>query len=194
MYGLLGAFDVAIARDGASWLLVTPKGNGFLDNSATGAFKPLQPPPTADPSSSSSSVASRFCRFWFDSDWDRRPTPWSDLLAALLTIEPKAPVKLTGQTRRMVAELGGEREAVEVEVLLDESELCKVCYYCGEFESTRLGPEDAYRKIGGEGYTSTYSCHSCAGLPFVARSALRSKRKNEPPSVMNRVLQMFSWN
>ncbi|KAJ7864308.1 hypothetical protein B0H14DRAFT_2440780 [Mycena olivaceomarginata] len=149
---LKGAFDVAIARDGASWLLVTPKGNGFLETRQL-AHLNLSTPATADPSSSSSSVASRFCRFWFDSDWDRQPTPWSDLLAALLTIEPKAPIKRTGQTRRMVAELGGEREAVEVEVLLDESELCKVCYYCGEFESTRLGPEEAYRKIGGEGYT-----------------------------------------
>jgi hypothetical protein len=61
----------------------------------------------------------------------------------------------------MVAEIGGEREAVEVEVMMDESELCKVCYYCGTFESSQRGqPDEVYRKMGGDGFISTYSCES----------------------------------
>ncbi|KAJ6522490.1 hypothetical protein B0H19DRAFT_1277366 [Mycena capillaripes] len=187
---LLGALDVTVARDGTKWLLVTPKGNAFLYTRELAHLNHS----TTSGAISSSSEANRPC-IWFDSDWDRRPSPLSDLLAALLTIEPKAPIERTGRTRKMVAEIGGEREAVEVEVLMDESELCKVCYYCGAFESSQRGqPDEVYRKIGGEGFISTYSCESCMSLSFLTRNTLRSKRTDQPPPMIIRLLQMFSWS
>ncbi|KAJ6596945.1 hypothetical protein DFH09DRAFT_1023402 [Mycena vulgaris] len=168
------SFDATLARDGTKWLLVTPKGNGFLESRE---LAHLNYSTTSEPTTWSE--AKRPC-FWFDSDWDRRPQPWSDLLAALLAIEPgKAPIRRTGRTQKMTAEGGGEREAVEVELMMDEDELCKVCYYCGDFESNRLG-EEPYPKIRGDGYTSTYSCHSCTALPPRARNAERSKRTGVP--------------
>ncbi|KAJ6466808.1 hypothetical protein C8R45DRAFT_1020199 [Mycena sanguinolenta] len=168
---LKAAFDVTLARDGTKWLLVTPKGNGFME---TRQLAHLNHSATSTSGAITSSEAKRPC-FWFDSDWDRRPQPWSDLLAALLAIEPKAPLRRTGRTQKMTAELGRERDAVEVEVMLDEDELCRVCFYCGDFDSNRLGT-DPYQKFGGDGFTSTYSCHSCSALPLKARTAERSKR------------------
>ncbi|KAJ7635853.1 hypothetical protein B0H17DRAFT_1149650 [Mycena rosella] len=164
------AFDVTLARDGPKWLLVTPKGNGFLETRQLAHLNHSSETVTY-------SEAKRPC-FWFDSDWDRQPQPWSDLLAALLAIEPKAPLKGTGRTQKMSAEVGGERKAVEVEVMLDEDELCKVCYYCGDFETDRLGAE-TYSKVNGDGFTSTYSCPACTALPLKARNAQRSKRTSQ---------------
>ncbi|KAJ6504104.1 hypothetical protein C8R47DRAFT_1006897 [Mycena vitilis] len=152
---LKAAFEVALARDGTKWLLVTPKGNGFLESRQLAHL---------NYSSSSEAVTTpseqRPC-FWFDSNWDRQPQPWSDLLAALLAIEPKAPLRRTGRTRKMSADMGGEREAAEVEVMLGEDELCKVCRACGEFETARQGTEP-YHKAGRDGLSSTYLCHSCS--------------------------------
>ncbi|KAJ7881638.1 hypothetical protein B0H13DRAFT_1629944 [Mycena leptocephala] len=157
---LLDAFEVTLARDGTKWLLVTPRGNAFLYAREIAHLNYS----TSLGAISSSSEANRPC-FWFDSDWDRRPSPLSDLLTTLLAIEPKAPIQRTGRTRKMVAKIGGEREAVEVEVMMDESELCKVCYYCGVFESSRPGQcDEVYRKMGGDFFTSTYSCES-VGFP-----------------------------
>ncbi|KAF7369121.1 hypothetical protein MVEN_00239300 [Mycena venus] len=167
---LKAAFDVTIARDGTKWLLVTPKGNGFLETRQLALLNHS----TQTSETITWSEVKRPC-FWFDSDWDRQPQPWSDLLAALLAIEPKVPLRRTGRTKKMIAELGGEREAVEVEVTMDEDELCKVCFYCGDFESNRLGT-GTFSKFEGEGFTSTYSCHSCTALPLQARNAERSKR------------------
>ncbi|KAJ7883450.1 hypothetical protein B0H14DRAFT_3432902 [Mycena olivaceomarginata] len=169
---LKGAFDVTLARDGSKWLLVTPKGNGFLETRQLAHLNHSTASP--DAAAITWSDGNRPC-FWFDSDWDRQPQPWSDLLEALLTIEPKAPLRRTGRTQRMTAELGGERDAVEVEVMVDEDELCKVCFYCGDFDSDRLGAE-TYPKIEGDGFTSTYSCGSCTSLSLEARNAERSKR------------------
>ncbi|KAJ7035691.1 hypothetical protein C8F04DRAFT_1098169 [Mycena alexandri] len=154
---LKDAFDVTVARDGHKWLLVTPKGNGFLE---TRQLAHLNHSTTSE--AATWSETEHPC-FWFDSDWDRRPQPWSDLLAALLTIEPKAPLRRTGRTQKMTAEMGGEREAAEVEVMVDEDELCKVCYYCGELQSDRLG-EEAFSKVAGDGFTSTYSCPAVRSL------------------------------
>ncbi|KAJ7822884.1 hypothetical protein B0H14DRAFT_2598198 [Mycena olivaceomarginata] len=327
---LKAAFDVTLARDGSKWLLVTPKGNGFLETRQLARLNHSTASPDA-----------------ITCDWDRQPQPWSDLLEALLTIEPKAPLRRTGRTQKMTAELGGERDAVEgniphdarrdgtvdgtavdggrtvsrqyaitariprmgtwldavrmpalpegywmsnamiygpasgsegreagrrglmgsggiigidadgahiscgwrrhmrimareaiatyppylcqlppcrrqvtsrrsnrpsirprvdgtpvfitvrrrdgrlarvtasrrdgtvvrpsVEVMVDEDELCKVCFYCGDFDSDRLGAE-TYPKIEGDGFTSTYSCGSCTSLSLEARNAERSKR------------------
>ncbi|KAJ7173816.1 hypothetical protein C8R46DRAFT_123818 [Mycena filopes] len=167
---LKDAFDVTVARDGSKWLLVTPKGNGFLE---TRQLAHLNHSTTSE-AAATWSETNRPC-FWFDSDWDRRPQPWSDLLAAMLTIQPKAPIRRTGRTQKMTAELGGERDAVEVEVMVDEDELCKVCYYCGDLEIDRLG-EETFPKVAGDGFTSTYSCHTCTALPMKERKAQRAKR------------------
>ncbi|KAJ7492134.1 hypothetical protein FB451DRAFT_518155 [Mycena latifolia] len=166
------SFDVTLARDGPNWLLVTPKGNGFLE---TRKLAHLNYSTTSE--AVKWSEAKRPC-FWFDSDWDRQSKPWSDLLAALLAVEPKAPIRRTGRTQKMTAELGGEREAEEVEVMLDEDEMCKVCYYCGDFESNRLG-EKTYSKLEGDEFTSTYACHSCTSLSLEARNAERAKRPGQ---------------
>ncbi|KAF8152831.1 hypothetical protein K438DRAFT_1863899 [Mycena galopus ATCC 62051] len=185
---LKGCFNVTLARDGTNWLLVTPHGNAFLESREIARLNYSTAPDTPTHTSLAQANATRNRpTFWFDSDWDRRPTPWSDLLAALLAIEPRAPIRRTGRTRTMTAVMGGQRPAVEVEVMMEESELCKVCYYCGDFDSTRNGPLE-YSKIGGDGYTSTYSCQSCKGS-FVRRYALRSKRTGQPPSTIAGLLQ-----
>ncbi|KAK7055218.1 hypothetical protein R3P38DRAFT_3385341 [Favolaschia claudopus] len=173
---LKGAFDAALARDGPKWLLVTPKGNGFLETRHLAHLNHSTTPTSSNSSSNSTSAEGRPC-FWFDSDWDRKPHPWSDLLAALLSIEPKPPLRRTGRTQNMSmpAEEGGEREAVEVEVLLDEEELCHVCFYCGDLDTNRVG-EAPFAKVAGKGYASTYACSDCAALPLKARNAKRSER------------------
>ncbi|KAJ7135494.1 hypothetical protein C8R43DRAFT_1021272 [Mycena crocata] len=170
---LKGAFDATLAHDGSKWLLVTPKGNGFLETRQLAHLNHS----TAPSDAITSSDAGRPC-FWFDSDWDRRPQPWSDLLSALLTIEPKPPIQRTGRTQKMSAEMGGEREAVEVEMMLAEEELCKVCCYCGSFEIDRLG-EEKYSKVAGSEFTSTYSCHACNALSSKEKKALRSERASQ---------------
>ena len=148
---LKGAFDVAIARkDGSQYVLVLPVPSGFIDNRQIAVLN-YSTPPSSAPSPP---------RFWFDSDYDRKPDPFSSLLSALLVAEPKPPIKLTGHTQRMSAELGGEREAVEVELLLTEEELAKACYYCGEVETEWDIRDQPFKHNGGEGYASTYECAS----------------------------------
>lgn len=100
--------------------------------------------------------------FWFDSSWDRGVTAGPPLLSTLLSAEPRPPLRLTGSTQKMSIEgtLGGDREAVEVELLLSEDELCHVCYYCGKFEDMWEARDHYYTRNGGKGYMSTYSCGS----------------------------------
>lgn len=83
----------------------------------------------------------------------------------LLEGEPRAPVKVTGGKRVVQVEdskgterrKGKERVAVEVELLLEEDELARCCYYCGMPEND--GEKDhRFRRINGEGYESSYRC------------------------------------
>ena len=101
---------------------------------------------------------------WLDTDLDRRNknylTPVGGMLAGLKSVEPPV-IRPTGRTRKMHAATGGEREAAEVELLLSEEDLGRICYYCRAIETTS---DARYEKCAGEGHESVYCCYS-VGLP-----------------------------
>lgn len=151
---LKGVVEVAIARhENGLYSLVLPKTSGFVHSRQMAHLNYSTPPTLA---SVLHAPNGRPC-FWFDSDWDRKPSPLSDLLPALTSAHPRPPLRPTGRKQKMTAE-GVERVALEVELLLDEEELVSVCYYCGELESVWDIRDAPYRRIGGQGYASTYSC------------------------------------
>ncbi|KAJ7443409.1 hypothetical protein B0H11DRAFT_1826169, partial [Mycena galericulata] len=106
------------------------------------------------------------------------PNRLDELVEQLLTAQPRPPVKLTGgkmsigTTDRIGIQPG--RDAREAIVLLSEDELAHCCYYCGWPEVTYgEDPEEGesrYKKIGGEGYRSTYACCDCLEKSFFTRS------------------------
>jgi hypothetical protein len=63
-----------------------------------------------------------------------------------------------------VTEPSGEErleEAVEVVIMLSEDELAHCCYYCGMPEQVfgdHWDIDRVYKKIGGQGSSSTYGC------------------------------------
>jgi hypothetical protein len=66
-------------------------------------------------------------------------------------------VARTGRTRRVRRYSGGEVEAVEVEILLDEDQLSRGCRHCDDTElEHQPGPRPA--RVGGKGYASVYCC------------------------------------
>lgn len=103
----------------------------------------------------SSSPQNRPC-IWLDTELDRDERnlgPAGGMLAAMLAAEPPV-VKATGRTKTIHAALGGEREAHEVEILVQEDDLARFCYYCGGLQHAT----DIFERCGGEGYTSIYWC------------------------------------
>lgn len=102
-----------------------------------------------------SSPQNRPC-IWLDTELDRDERnlgPAGGMLAAMLAAEPPV-VKATGRTKMIHAALGGEREAHEIEILVQEDDLARFCYYCGGLQHTT----DIFERCGGEGYTSIYWC------------------------------------
>lgn len=57
----------------------------------------------------------------------------------------------------------GEREVMEVELMLEEDELARCCYYCGRPENDWDGDE-RFKHLGGEGYEATHRCPTVSTL------------------------------
>lgn len=138
-----GQVDFGIARAGSKYILVFAKGNGML---VTRRFSELNVDPPAPGSDGHQLI-------WFDAAIDRDPRnlgPVGGTLAALLAASPTV-IRLTGRVR-------GETQ--EVEVLLDEDELARVCSSCGLIESKT--EERRWQRHTGEGFESQYWCDMCA--------------------------------
>ena len=96
---------------------------------------------------------------WLDADLDRNFGAPGDVLVALKAADTQV-IQPTGRTQRMHAKQGGEREAHEVELILDEDRLARCCWYCDALEvDTDVRDNDRFRLCSGEGYASTYMCH-----------------------------------
>ncbi|KAJ6493807.1 hypothetical protein DFH09DRAFT_946932 [Mycena vulgaris] len=109
--------------------------------------------------------------------WLEPPVTWGSesgrealerLISQLLEAQPRPPIRLTGRRRSIprtddgVQRLGGE--AVEIVIMLSEDELAHCCYYCAQPEDER---DLRYKRIGGEGHSSTYGCpnvRTCFGI------------------------------
>ena len=95
---------------------------------------------------------------WLDSDMDH--SSWSisppgiDTLSALLHATPPV-IRATGRTRMMIAQPGGAKDAREVELLLEEDELSRMCRYCG---CTELAEAHRFRRCGGDDVRPEYVC------------------------------------
>ncbi|KAK7683493.1 hypothetical protein QCA50_013327 [Cerrena zonata] len=164
---LLGnVMDFSIARkDGSEFHLILSRSTGFTPtqqfarlNSTSPRFQPL-----------TLSKEGRPC-IWLDVDYERDPREFANqgaILEALLEAQPRAPIRLTGRKRTMSG-VGGEREAVEVEVMLEEDELARCCYYCGSPENDWDG-DNRFRRLTGEGYESTYRCLQCDKIWPISR-------------------------
>jgi len=113
---------------------------------------------------------------WLDSDIDRDERnlgPPGGMLSALLAADPPV-IKATGRMEMMHSSEGGLREASEVEILLSEEDLGRVCFYCGTIEVVW---DDRFKQCGGQGYDSLYWCDQCSKkstISRVASSALKS--------------------
>jgi hypothetical protein len=84
------------------------------------------------------------------------------MVRALLDAEPPV-VQKTGRTRATAIN-GGDREAVEIELLVDEDDLSRCCYYCGALETTSDVRDGRMERLSGEGYESTYCCSQVCGM------------------------------
>ncbi|KAJ7162235.1 hypothetical protein C8R46DRAFT_346396 [Mycena filopes] len=109
-----------------------------------------------------------------DSRPDETVGMWIERLAGL----PRPIVRPTGRRRQIPGADGGE--AVEVVIMLSESELAHCCYYCARPEQTwgagAQAQSDDFKKIGGEGYSSTYVCYNCPRNWFFTRVRSRLRR------------------
>ncbi|EJD51240.1 hypothetical protein AURDEDRAFT_182000 [Auricularia subglabra TFB-10046 SS5] len=138
-----GQVDFGIARSGGQYILVFAKGNGMLVSRRFSELNVDHAVLSAD----------GHPLIWFDAAIDRDPRnlgPAGGTLAALLAASPSV-VRLTGRVR-------GETQ--EVEVLLDEDELARVCSSCGLVESKF--EERRWQRHTGEGFESQYWCGMCA--------------------------------
>ena len=95
---------------------------------------------------------------WLDSDMDRSIWNMSltgeDMLGALLHVDPPV-IRATGRERMMIAQPGGAKVAREVELLLEEDQLARMCRYCG---CTELAETHRYKRCGGDDARPEYMC------------------------------------
>ncbi|KAF8903922.1 hypothetical protein CPB84DRAFT_1728052 [Gymnopilus junonius] len=122
---------------------------------------------------------------WFDSfmnrmDFSSDPFHPEGHLAALLKVDPPV-IKLTGRKKYMYADEGGAREASEVEILLPEESLARVCYLCRGTEYN-YGDARFERLPGTSGYQSLYVCEYCASMcklrKWIAETAANRRLKS----------------
>ncbi|KAK0478843.1 hypothetical protein IW261DRAFT_1481180 [Armillaria novae-zelandiae] len=140
--------EVALHRRCNRWYIVFPRAYGMANGWKL--FNPLNEPQASD-SSTAPPKQSLHHRFWL------RECPnvtLKDLLAATPPI-----LKATGTTRRVKVE-DKEIEEPQVEVLLDEEQLCQRCAYCGCWEYSYAG-EARYEKIAPRGEDGIYWCGQC---------------------------------
>ena len=101
---------------------------------------------------------------WLDADLDRNFGASEGVFAAPKAADPQV-IQPTGRTQRMYAKQGGERDAHEVELILDEDQLVCCCWCCNTLEvDTDVRDNDRFKLCSGEGYTSTYMCHQVGGV------------------------------
>ncbi|EIN08901.1 hypothetical protein PUNSTDRAFT_143588 [Punctularia strigosozonata HHB-11173 SS5] len=116
---------------------------------------------------------------WIEPDVEatRSQVPGSTL--DVLLNEENPPFRLTGRTRR-----NGRDDVIrEVELILNEDMLLRVCCYCGSLENGYWPLSDRMEKYRGDGYLSRYWCYECARKTVVGRALATLARKH---SVFNR--------
>lgn len=137
--------EVALHRRCNRWYIVYPRAYGMADGWKL--FAPLNQPQPSD-SSTTPPKQSLHHRFWL------RECPsvaLTDLLAATPPI-----LKATGTTRRVKVE-DKEIEEPQVEVLLNDEQLCQRCAYCGCWEYSYPG-ETRHEKVTQRGEDGIYWC------------------------------------
>lgn len=164
-----GILDFALTRAGDNnpnhFEVALAKGYGFLYDRSARRYSELNystPPGRAGIPELSEHG---FPLIWFDARLDRQvgvpeDSP-SGMLAALLKADPPV-IRLTGRTKKMHCSgvYAGAREASEVEVLLKEDDLARICSYCGVLEwKGDVGRR--HKRHTGEGYQSLYWCEEC---------------------------------
>lgn len=152
-----GSFELAIARRSpGTYLVILARAYGMAATRVYTVLNTSTPPSTVPPLSSSGHPL-----IWLDADLDRRPPhlgPPDGVLAALRAADSEV-IRPTGRTQRMNAKLGGERDAHEVELVLEEDQLARCCWYCDAFElDTDFRDNRRFLLCSGEGYESTYMC------------------------------------
>ncbi|EJD39238.1 hypothetical protein AURDEDRAFT_139331 [Auricularia subglabra TFB-10046 SS5] len=141
---LVPGVDFGIARSGGQYAVVFAKGNGML---VSRRFSTLNTEGTTELSAAGRPL------IWFDAAIDRDPRnlgPACGTLQGLLAASPPV-IRLTGRAR-------GETQ--EVEILLNEDDLARVCQACGTVEAKT--EERRWERHAGEGYDSLYWCGMCA--------------------------------
>jgi hypothetical protein len=148
-----GRLEYALVRKpGNQFSLIFTRGAGMAAD-REGAVLNFSTPPSDQPVLS----ADRHPIIWLDSDIDRDERnlgPPGGMLAALLAADPPV-IRATGRTKVIHASMGGERDVSEVEVLLAEEDLARVCYYCGSMETVY---DDRFEQCGGQDHESLYWC------------------------------------
>lgn len=142
---LVPGVDFGIARSPRGrYAVVFAKGNGMLESRR---FSALHAEDAAELSADGRPL------IWFDAAIDRDPRnlgPPGGTLAALLAATPPV-IRLTGRTRG---------ETREVEILLAEDELARVCGSCWAVEAK--SEERRWQRHQGAGCESLYWCELCA--------------------------------
>ncbi|KAI1785842.1 hypothetical protein LXA43DRAFT_1036119 [Ganoderma leucocontextum] len=164
-----GGIELAIARKSpGTYLLILARAYGMAATRVHAVLNSSTPSSTIPASS-----ATGHPLIWLDTDLDRDPRnlgPAEGVLAALKAAETQV-VQPTGRVQRMHGEEGGERDAHEVELMLDEDQLARCCWYCAALEvDTDVRDNDRFQLCDGEGYTSTYMCPQCANKSGFARA------------------------
>ncbi|KAM5540839.1 hypothetical protein V8D89_005483 [Ganoderma adspersum] len=158
--------ELAIARKNpGTYLVVFARAYGMASTRVYAVLNISTPRSTVPASSLSGRPL-----IWLDADLDRNFDTPGDVFAALKATDAQV-IQPTGRTQRMHAKQGGEHDAHEVELILDEDQLARCCWYCDALEvDTDVRDNDRFRLCSGEGYTSTYICHQCADKSAFTRA------------------------
>jgi hypothetical protein len=153
-----GGLSYAIARKSPNtYLLVFARAYGMAASRIVAVLNASTPRSNRAPTLPVSSSGKPL--LWLDADLDRQNLGLEGgMLKALLAAEPSV-IVATGRTRGMYMAEGGLWETSEVEILLSEDELARVCWYCEAIETeTDVKEGDRFVPCGGEGYETTYMC------------------------------------
>ncbi|KAJ7162221.1 hypothetical protein C8R46DRAFT_903879 [Mycena filopes] len=147
---------LVIARDDNYYYLVFSR--GFLGRSPNRLVTRMNPTTGGEPAKA---LPNGYPYIWLEADFRPAGSGW---LKELLTT-PGPIFRPTGRKRQIPVADGETREAVEIVIMVGESELAHCCYYCAQPEEHWSGHgESEHKKIGGEGNSSTYICYDVSGL------------------------------